>query len=157
MVSMQEKFANQASHVLGEVISQQLSLFVCLFVGIAGCWLALVVRLKNDSLQQFCVDCQIQPVSLSLHEKAKVQPVFPFPSIFLKFGVPFRTFKRSRKTRKRSMKTKNSQNIGFSFSFWRPPTKEHQKGKCNQVWKDNLTMSLRLAVTFFASAMELRC
>jgi len=26
-----------------------------------------------------------------------------------------------------------SQNIGFSFSFLRPPTMEHQKGKCNQV------------------------
>jgi len=26
----------------------------------------------------------------------------------------------------------NSQNIGFSFSFWRPPAKEREKGKCNQ-------------------------
>jgi len=34
MVSMREKFANQASHVLGEVTSQQWSLFVCLH-----CWL----------------------------------------------------------------------------------------------------------------------
>jgi len=34
--------------------------------------------------------------------------------------------------KEKEQEKRNSQNIGFSFSFWRPPTKKCEKGKCNQ-------------------------
>ena len=130
MVSMREKFANQVSHVLGEVTNEQLSLFVCLH-----CWLLACspCRLTMHSLQQFYVDCQLSSVSESVW-KSKSLAGFSFSFNFPLIWRSFWNFQKESQNKEKEQEKRNSQNIGFSFSFWQPPTMERQKGKWNQGW-----------------------
>jgi len=119
----ERRFANQANHVLGEVASQQLC--VGGFVSVVGCSLA------DQKCQLKTVLCwqEMLPVSVSQHEKTKVQLAFSFPLFFLNFFVPFGTFQESSKTRKRRMNRRIHGTFDFPH-FWTPGRRLH----CSTIW-----------------------
>jgi len=64
--------------------------------------------------------------------KSKSLASFSFSFNFPQIWCSFWDFQKEPQNKEKEQEKRNSQNIGFSFSFWRPPTKECEKRKCNQ-------------------------
>jgi len=121
-VSMREKFANQVSHVLGEVASQQWSLFVCLHCWQLACAPCGLKKIMVHS--RFMLIVNFNQVSESAW-KSKSLASFSFSFNYPQIWCSFWNFQKEPQNNEKEQEKRNSQNIGFFFSFLRPPTKEH--------------------------------
>jgi len=55
-------------------------------------------------------------------------------------------FQKEQENKEKEQEKMNSQNIGFSSSFWTAPMKELQKGKCNIVTVEAIALIALLVV-----------
>ena len=102
---------------------------------VCACLFVLLATSLCASKQQFTtVWCWLETF-ISVCEstwKSKSLASFSFSFTFPQIWCSFWHFPKEQESQEKEQEKRNSQNIGFSSSFWTPEGKEHQKGKCNQ-------------------------